>query len=255
MKKRLIIILVISLLLITGCNDKEEIKEEASNKVNTTISDITNISQESIKESYLYLKDNYQNYKDKKVYENLLYHIKYLQSLGSYSPNNELTKLADNTFNYLEKSNKSNKQYVTKSINSISGKEEQIINEIYENYLKLKVVKDIIKEQTPIAEGDINDKNMTTIANVTKSFEYLSKHSQNPFKNDEILEKTIYYSLYLSKLGTPENDITKLGQYMIKYLNTLDEKEKDKTIKLLNSIKKNQDSKIKSYYNEIVRNE
>lgn len=254
MKKRLIILLVISLLFITACTNKEEIKKEATNKVNTTIADITNISEETIKESYLYIIENYQNHKDKEVYEKLQYHIKYLQSLGTYSKDNELTILSNNISTYIEKSNKTNKQKVTKSINKISGNEETIIKEIYNNYLKLKVVKTIIEEQTPIAQGDVNDKNMTTITNITKAFEYINKHSQNPFKNDEVLEKTIYYSIYLSKLGSSENDITKLGQSMIKYLSTLDESEKDEVIKLLSSITKNQDSKIQNYYNEIVRN-
>lgn len=254
MKKRLYILLIFSLLFITACTSKEEIKEEISNKVNTTISDITNISEENIKESYLYITENYLNYKDKEVYKELQYHIKYLQSLGTYSKDNELTHFANNTSTYIEKPNKTNKQEVTKNINKISGNEENIIKEIYNNYLKLKVVKTIIEEQTPIVEGDVNDKNMTTISNITKAFDYINNHYQNPFKNDEILEKTIYYSIYLNKLGSSKNDITKLGQSMIKYLSTLDENEKDEVVKILSSINKNQDSKIQNYYNEIIRN-
>ena len=252
MKKRLYLILLIVLFIISGCsNKKEEIKEQTTNKVNTTIADITNISEEQIKESYNYIKDNYTNFKKEKTYEKLLYHIKYLQQLGKYSKDNDLTKLANNTLKYIEKNNSKNKKEVLKLLSIIDGDEEELIKEIYDNYLKLKVIKEIIQEQTPIASGDANDQNMITKKNINKAIDYLNKHSQNPFKNDEVLEKTIYYSLYLSELGNKDNEITQMSQHMIKYLSTFDQTEKDKANQLLNTITKKQSSKVETYYNEI----
>ena len=251
MKKRIIILLIILIFLTSGCNNKEKIEETTTTKVNTTISDITNITPDHIKESYIYIKDNYQNYKKDDIYENLLYHIKYLEELGKYSKENELTILADNVSNYLKKSNKENKQKIIKIIEEIEEDEENIIKEIYNNYLKLKTIKEIVEKQTLIVEGDLNDKNLKTVSNINKAIDYLSKHGQNPFKNDEILEKSIYYSMFLSNQGKKENNITKLGQKMYNYITTLDEKEKDEFTTILNSINKNQQSQVKLYCNEI----
>lgn len=254
MKKRLFILFIIILFILTGCNKKTEIKEKATKQVTTTISDITNISNEEIKTSYLYIKENYNKYKDEKVYEKLLYHIKYLQELGKYNKDNDLTILANRTSIYIDKPNKKNKQAVIKSLSIIEGDEEELIKEIYNNYLKQKVVKDTIKEQTIIASADANDKNMLTKENINKAINYLNNHYQNPYKNDEILEKTIYYSIYLNMIGKENNDITQLGKNMINYLSTSDKEAKDNVVQLINKITKKQKTNVDNYYNEIIRN-
>lgn len=254
MKKKLLIILILSLFIITACNNKEEIKKETTTKVKETISDIANISEENIKESYNYLKSNYLNYKDDEIYEQLIYHCEYLKLLGKYA-DNELTTLANNVLTYIEKSNKDNKTNVIKSLNKIDGKEENMIKEIYDNYLQLKVIKTIISNQTPIATGDANDKNMTNTENINKAIDYINKYIQNPLKNDEILEKTIYYSLYLNILGPKDHKITQLGKHMINYLSSFDKEEKDKALNLLNTITQDQNKIVNEFYNELTRNE
>lgn len=254
MKKKLIALIVLLLIIIPGCNNKEKVEEKTTNKVNTTITDITNITENDIKSSYIYIKNNYTKSKDEKHYENLIYHIKYLQALGKYSKDNSLTILANKTENYLEKNNKKNKDKVTHLLNEIDGKEDKLIKEIYDNYLKIKVIDKLISQQTIIVKGDINDKNMVNEENINKAINYLNKHIQNPLKNDEILEKTIYYSLYLSNLGSKENNITKLGQHVINYLSTFDKEEKDNAINLLDDIHKNQKNLVTKYYEETIRN-
>ncbi len=255
MKNRLFILLILLLIIPTSCTNKDELAAHANTKVKTTISDITNINEQQIKESYIYIRDNYEKQDDEKIYESLLYHVKYLQSLGKYSKKNDLTILANKTSNYLKKDNTKNKKEVKKMLSIIDGDEEELIKEIYDNYLKLNIVKKIMNQQTKIATSDAKDKNMITETNINKALNYLNKHSQNPFKNDEVLEKTIYYSLYLKKLGKKDNDITKSAQYMINYLSTLKVKEKQEAITLLNNIAKNQSSNVKTFYNEIIHNE
>ena len=82
----------------------------------------------------------------------------------------------------------------------------------------------------------------------------LSNHLQKPFKNDEVLEKTIYYSLFLSKLGNKDNDITILSNYILEYINTLDTEYQEKAITLIATINKNQNKYVDTYYNEIESN-
>ena len=68
MKKRTIILLALCLLLLSACTEKkDQIKEQTITKVNEKISDITNISENQIKKSYTYIKDNYTKFKDKKI--------------------------------------------------------------------------------------------------------------------------------------------------------------------------------------------
>lgn len=255
MKKKLIIILLIMITIITGCsNKKEELKEQTTKEVKTITADITNITETDIKESYQYIKDNYKNYKDDKVYEKLLYHIEYLKILGQYSKDNKIVTLVTKVETYLNKPNKTNKEAVAILLNNIDGKEDKIISELYNNYLTLNIVKKIIEEQTPIVEGDINDKNLITKEYINKSVDYLSNHIQKPLKNDEVLEKTIYYSLFLSKLGNKNSDITILSNYILEYLNTLDSEYQEKAINLIDTINKNQTNYINNYYNEIGSN-
>ena len=255
MKKKLIIILLIMITIITGCsNKKEEVQKKASDKVNIITTDITNITEKDIKDSYIYIRDNYKNYKDDKVYEKLIYNVEYLKLLGKYSKDNKLITLATKVETYLNKPNKKNKEEVAILLNNIDGEEDKIINEIYTNYLTLNTVKRIIEEQTLIVEGDINDKNLVTKDYINKAVTYLSNHLQKPFKNDEVLEKTIYYSLFLSKLGNKDNDITILSTYILEYINTLDTEYQEKAITLIATINKNQNKYVDTYYNEIESN-
>lgn len=255
MKKKLIIILLIMITITTGCsNKKEEVQKKASDKVNIITTDITNITEKDIKDSYTYIRDNYKNYKDDKVYEKLIYNIEYLKLIGKYSKDNKLITLATKVETYLNKPNKKNKEAVAILLNNIDGEEDKIINEIYTNYLTLNTVKRIIEEQTLIVEGDVNDKNLVTKDYINKAVTYLSNHLQKPFKNDEILEKTIYYSLFLSKLGNKDNDITILSNYILEYINTLDNEYQEKAINLISTISKNQNKYVDTYYNQIGSN-
>ena len=132
--------------------------------------------------------------------------------------------------------------------------------------------------------SDNTPKNMITTENINKAIDYINKYVQDPLKNDEVLEKTIYYSLYLKILGPKDNDITKLGTHMLAYLKNFDKEEKDqalkiannelkesikdiqsdnnvkfevvmKILKILNTITQKQSTKVNEFYNEITRNE
>lgn len=253
MRKKIIIILIILSIFLTGCTNKEEIKNKIAEQVNTTIKDLTNINISSIQDSYNYLKDNYQNYKNDEVYENLLYHINYLEILGKYSSNNELTELAQSLSDYLENPTNSNKEKVSSSLDELEKNSETTINELYNNYLKQKTILKTVETQTSIVKSDIEDSSVLTKETINKAINYLSAHIQEPLKNDEILTKTTYYSLFLSMLDN-ESNISLLGTHMFNYLNTLDEKEKDLAIKYLNIVLKNQDSEVNTLYDKIKSN-
>ena len=123
MKK--IIILLLTVLLITSCTNKEEIKKEIKKEVETTIKDISNITIKDIEDSYTYLKENYQEYKDDKKYEKIIYHLNYLEKLGKYNKDNELTKLTEYISKYLDKPSKDNKKAIDKSIEIIDKENDK----------------------------------------------------------------------------------------------------------------------------------
>lgn len=252
MKK--IIILLLSILLITSCTNKEEIKENVKKEVETTIKDISNISIKDIEESYNYLKDNYQSHKDEKKYEKIIYHLNYLKELGKNNKENELSKLAKNISKYLDKPNKDNKKIVDQSIKIIDEKKDQLVNDLYSNYLIISKITNVIKEQEKIAESDINDPNSYNEENINKAIKYISNHIEAPLKNDEILIKITYYSLYLSKINQPDNSIVKIGTHTLNYLKTLDINEKNEVLKHLNSLSKNQNKEVKELYKETKSN-
>lgn len=252
MKK--IIILLLTVLLITSCTNKEDLKKEIKKEVETTIKDISNITIKDIEDSYTYLKENYQEYKDDKKYEKIIYHLNYLEKLGKYNKDNELTKLTEYIFKYLDKPSKDNKKAIDKSIEIIDEKKDKIINDLYSNYLIITKITNTIKEQEKIAESDINDPNSYNEENINKAIKYISNHIESPLKNDEVLIKITYYSLYLSKINKPDNSIVKIGSHTLNYLKTLDIKEKNEVLKYLNSISKNQTTEVKKLYKETKSN-
>ena len=103
MFKKVFLLVIISLFLLTGCKDKNDelfIKEESI--VKEELKNPNKITEESIKEKYLFLKDNFPKYSKSKK-EDFVYNAKFIQTIGTKGEN-ELVKLADLILVYIKDS-------------------------------------------------------------------------------------------------------------------------------------------------------
>ncbi len=254
MKRKTIVILLLSILLLTGCQTKEEKfetqKETAIEKVTTNTQDMKNVTINSIKESYDYIKENINN---KKVYEDLIYHATYLETIGSYSKTNKITILSTKVLNKL-KQNQKNDEEITKLFKEIDSNKDKLIEELYTNYHTTYSIKKILKEQDIQVRADLNSETKITKENIKKAITYIETHLNNPLENDEILNNIVYYSLYLELLSKEECDITLIGAHIHEYLKTLDNNELENASKHINIIKKDLDKHVSVLYNKIKNN-
>ncbi len=254
MKIFYIVLAILMLLLLSGCeNKKEQTYQETQSKISETIVNIENVTEEKIKESYLYIKNNYQNTTSKDTNQKLMEKTSYLELVTKNNRNSKLYELATKNKEYLTTSKKDLISEIKKILNSIENNEDKIINEAFVNYHKAITIEKIIKTQTIKASADANDKNMITKTNIKNAIMYLTNNIANPLKNDEILEKTIYYSLFLSNLSKNDSELKNLGDKSLSYIKTLDQNELNDLMNLINKINKNQDKIVTDFYNSVKK--
>ena len=109
----------------------------------------------------------------------------------------------------------------------------------------------ILSSNTKDVTSDLNDPNMISKDQIRKAIDYIEMYYQEPYKNDEVIDKITYYSLYLSGLTNKQNNITNLGIATLNYLQSLKEDDKKEIEKYLSSIKDNKEEQISSLYKEI----
>ena len=250
MKKKLLIILLISIFFLTGCKNKqEESLKKQEDTVREELKDINNISINKLRENYEYLKNNYEKINDKDTFTKVAYSVKFIQSIGVFEEKNELEILADNATKYLKKNNKENLENLKKSFNRVDGKEEVLFAELYNSYMKNEVVKNLIISKKELVEADINDKNILREETINSYYAYIENHINKPFANNEIIEYLVYYSLYFKDNKT-DTLLTKLGISTIDYLQTLDNEKLIEIQDLIRDINKNPKSVINSFINQ-----
>ena len=251
MKKKLFIILLITVFLLTGCkNEHEESLKKQEDLVSENLKELSNISIEKIKENYNCIKNNYNKISDDKTFERVAYSTKYIQKIGVYESDNELEILADNTTKYLKNQNDKNLEEVKKSLSRIEGKENELFNEIYTSFMKNEIVGKLIDQKRDLVSADLNDKNVPTLENIKIYYNYIENHLSEPFKNNEVIEYLVYYSLYFKESKT-NNKLTDLGTKTLSYLQTLDSKTLSEINNLIYEINDNKNSIINDFIKQV----
>jgi uncharacterized protein YcfL len=251
MKKKLFIIFLISLFLLTGCKNKqEESLKKQEDLVKEDLKELSNISIEKIRNNYNCLKNNYNKISDSTTFERVAYSTKYLQALGVYEEDNDLEILADNATKYLKNQNKTTLEELKKSLSKVDGKEEDLFDEIYTSFMKNEIVGKLIDAKRDLVEADLNDRNVPTVENLNIYYSYIENHIYKPFKNNETIEYLVYYSLYFKESNT-DNKLATLGTKSLDYLRTLDNQTLNEIHTLINEINKNKNGIINDFIKQV----
>ena len=245
MKKKLILIILL-LIPLTACTKIDDIVEEKQDEINEKVKDYRIVTKESIKESFEFIEDNFKNEKEK---ESLIYHATYLKELGEHNKENKFYKLGEDVISYLKKDRK--KTQIQEDIDTINKNKGQEIENLYKEYHINVTIETKKEKQVSIALADANDTSMKTKDNIKKSVDYIDTHITNVLENEEVIEKMIYYTNFLSYLSKNDTTISNIAKETSNYLNTLDENTKVKIIELLKTYKSNESKEINNFYNNI----
>jgi len=239
MKK--IILLLIPLLLLCGCQSKnDELFMKQEDKVKEELSDIKKVNQETVKNKYLFLKENYENY-DKSKKEEYIYNAKYIQTVGS-KVSNDMTKMADLMLIYIKKPNNENFEKLDIVFKNVIPNEDKLVKDIYNSYVVENLVKEVIKAKTEQVTTDLKDKNQLTTKNLKAGINYIKKNIENPFKNEEVLNNMVYYSMFFNGIKKSGN-VKKLGTRTLDYLKSLDDGKYQDVVSLLSKMNIDKDVK------------
>ena len=250
MKKRYLLIILL-LVLAVGCHDIKIEDTNVEEQVIKDIEEVDNVSIDSIEKSYEYIQNNIEKDLEQKTYDKLKYNAVYLNKIATYDDTNYLYILSEKTLTYLKSQNKKDLNEATKLFKIIDRHKKQYVTSIYNNYHTIITVKNLKEKQTKIVSSDIKDKNIVTIKNIKKAYEYLENNIDDPLNNNETIEKMVYYSMLLKELGPKNNNITLFSKYTLDYLSNLDNSNKNKAKSFLKIINKDKNNTIEKYYNEI----
>ena len=249
-----IIIIILILIIVILSNNNQSVTTlfaEQKEIVENKNKDLSNISEEKIKNSITEIKNNYLNIKDKTILEDVVYNVTYLEYLTSKVKESQLNDLVTYTKDYLNTKSQESKDNLANYFKQIESKEDELIRELYVNYNTMITLEDILSLNTNIVTNDLNDSNMISEENINKAIDYIATYYQEPYKNDEIIDKISYYSLYLSGISNKQNNITNLGISTLNYLQSLSNEDKKTIEEYLSKVKENQSVQVKSLYRQI----
>ncbi len=249
-----IIIIILILIIVILSNNNQSVTTlfaEQKEIVENNNKDLSNISEEKIKNSITEIKNNYLNIKDKTILEDVVYNVTYLEYLTSKVKESQLNDLVTYTKDYLNTKSQESKDNLANYFKQIESKEDELIRELYVNYNTMITLEDILSLNTNIVTNDLNDSNMISEENINKAIDYIATYYQEPYKNDEIIDKISYYSLYLSGISHQRNNITNLGISTLNYLQSLSNEDKKTIEEYLSKVKENQSVQVKSLYRQI----
>lgn len=249
-----IIIIILILIIVILSNNNQSVTTlfaEQKEIVENKNKDLSNISEEKIKNSITEIKNNYLNIKDKTILEDVVYNVTYLEYLTSKVKESQLNDLVTYTKDYLNTKSQESKDNLANYFKQIESKEDELIRELYVNYNTMITLEDILSLNTSIVTNDLNDSNMISEENINKAIDYIATYYQEPYKNDEIIDKISYYSLYLSGISHQRNNITNLGISTLNYLQSLSNEDKKTIEEYLSKVKENQSVQVKSLYRQI----
>lgn len=244
-------LIILCLFLLVGCKvNVDNLVKEGSKKAEKYVNDKEKISKKKVTESIDYVLNNY----DKKINGDFVYHTLLLVNMtnNNYLRDTKIYELANQSNDYILSQTDKTKQKLETTAEYIKKKENDIVNDFYKKYENyFNSVKELSEAKTKLLV-EIETKGAINAKKINKAVDYILLNYKNPFKNEEVLEKTIYYATYLDTAGTKNqvnNNIIELGKYMRKYIMELDKKYLDKITELKPKIKQNKDSLIDQIVN------
>ena len=118
------------------------------------------------------------------------------------------------------------------------------VEEFYNLYQRLAIVEGYLAKAKTKLIIESEEKDFITNKKVVKAIDYTRDYYNEAFKNNEIIERLSYYSMYLETVGRKvnnNNSVVKLGNEMKKYLQEGTESRIEKIEKLLEEIENNKD--------------
>ena len=242
-KKIYLVLLFLSLFFLTSFSnpvDKfiKDVKKEVSNSVKNT-------SSKKIKESIIYINDNY----NKKIDKNFVYHTLLLEKLcdNAYLENSKIQRLSQAAYEYMFRQSKGNTKELEESLAAVNEDLDNEVNTFYEAYQRSALVTSYLSKAKTKLLVEAEEKGFVNINKINKALDYIRDYYDNGFKNNEVTEYICYYSLYLEKIGnkiSKSNDITKLGKAVKKYMQEGRERSLKEIEDLLNKVNSNRDALI-----------
>ena len=242
-KKYMIVVLLVALVFLVGCENKvdsmiKNTKKDVTNSIKST-------SKEKIKESIEYIHDNYE----KKINKNFVYHTLLLKKLcdNTYLNDSKVKRLAEASYEYMFRQSKGNKKELEESLDKVYENLDDEVNNFYVLYQRLAVVEGYLTKAKTKLLIEAEEKGFITNSKIDKAIEYIQNYYDNAFKNNEVIERLSYYSMYLEKIGSKvkkDNNIVKLGTAMKKYLQNGEDKKKEEISSLLIDIANNKEALI-----------
>ncbi len=249
MKKKLLIILVL-LLFLVGCGNKiKKIEEAAAKEVKTELKNIEKINTKEIDSIIDYIdknidtiKRNSDNYKT--FYKNVLI-INTICSKDSSLKDNNVCKLGSLTSDYLKKQNKKDLTKIKDLIKEIK-KSNDVSNFINLYYTKV-MSNDNLAEIVEKVSLESRTEGFITEEKIDKALLFIFTNYNKPFANSEVLDKTLYYTEYLNKVGSMKknNEIIELSKLVRQYVNDQDENTKKEIEAKIKYVKEHKDRLIK----------
>lgn len=248
MKKKYILILIIFLFLLSGCNSKiKKQQKQIEKEVTQTIKDTENISIKEITTAINYINDKYEFLKkNSKEQEQILKYATYLEKIGTSSDklsNNSITKLGQITKDYALNLKVNQKNDLKDLLNKITRNQTDLINEFYNTYHEDKTMQKAFTSAKSKLKDKNKEKDFVNLKSATKYLNYLISNYKNPLKNSEVTEKTTYYLEYFLMIGQKkncqDNDIIKFAQTTKDYFFNNDNQLSKNIEKYLDNIDQN----------------
>ncbi len=237
-KSILVIMIVFNLV---GCKNPvtgflEEAKKEVGNSIES-------LSKDSVKKSINYIGKNYK----KKISKKYVYHTVLLNRVCSnkYIKKQNICNMASAAYEYMLRQSKGNKKELEDSFNIVNKKLDKELDEFYEIYQRYVVVNGYLSKAKTKLLVERDETDFITTKKLEKAITYISNNYDNVFRNNEVTDNICYYSLYLENVGQKvkkNNKIVELGKKTKKYLQELNEKDKEVIKKILEDIDSNKDN-------------
>ena len=243
-----VILLLIMVIILVGCNNKidtfvKEVKKDVT-------SNIKNASKEKITKSVKYIHDNYEG----KIGKEFVYHTMLLKKLcdNNYMKDSKMARLAEAAYEYMFRQSKGNKKELEESLDAVYDNLDEEVEVFYIMYKRMAVVDSYLAKAKTKLLVEEEEKDFVTSKKIIKAIEYIRDYYDDAFKNNEVIERLGYYSMYLERVGSKtkkDNVITELGTSMKKYLQKGEEKKLEEIKNKLAKIEENRDGLIEELVN------
>ena len=246
-KKYKIVILLLAVLLLVGCDNK--IDSMIKNTKKDITSNIKSTSSKKVKESIEYIHDNYE----KKINKEFVYHTMLLKKLcdNSYLNESKIKILSDAAYEYMFRQSKGNKKELEESLAAVYEDLDKEVEDFYNLYQRIVIVDGYLAKAKTELLVQAEEKDYITYDKINKAIGYIQDYYRETFKNNEVIERMSYYSMYLEKIGSKinkKNSIVSLGVTTRKYLQSGKDNRLEEINNLLDEINSNKEGLI----NELV---